>query len=68
MCWSVLPEFVNILVRYQVSDEDETILFVGDSLFWSQDIRVKCVSAEARTYFTATLKTNYLDITDLIIH
>lgn len=46
MCWSVLPEFVNILVRYQVSDEYETILFVGNSLFWSQDIRVKSVSAE----------------------
>lgn len=46
MCWSVLPESVNILIRHQVSDEDETILFIGDSLFWSQDIRVKSVSAE----------------------
>lgn len=45
-CWSVLPELVNILVWYQVSDEYETILFIGDSLFWSQEICVKSVSAD----------------------
>lgn len=43
---SFLPELVNILIRYQVSDEYEPILFIGDSLFWSQEIRVKSVSAD----------------------
>ncbi len=49
-CWSVLPESVNILVWYQVSYEYETILLVGSSLFWSQDTRVKGVSADKPEY------------------